>query len=91
MEKCPACRAAVSPGATVCRRCRTDFSLLIKMETEAQMHRAKALAAFEQQAFEEMFCHAKRSASLICTPEARKLLVGAAILAGKYETARKFR
>lgn len=90
MEKCPACRALVSPGQTVCRRCRTDLSVLLNMETQAQMHRNMALAAFERQAFEEMFYHAKRSAALINTPEAIRLLAGAAILSGKYETAVNF-
>lgn len=90
MEKCPACRALVSPGQTVCRRCRTDLSVLLNVETQAQMHRNMALEAFEKQAFEEMFYHAKRSAGLINTPEAIRLLAGAAVLAGKYETAVNF-
>ena len=79
--------ALVSPGQTVCRRCRTDLSVLLKMETKAQTHKNMALVAFEKQAFEEMFYHAKRSAALINTPESCRLLAGAAILAGKYETA----
>ena len=49
-----------------------------------------ALEAFEKQAFEEMFYHAKRSAGLINTPEAIRLLAGAAVLAGKYQTAVNF-
>jgi hypothetical protein len=60
------------------------------METQAQMHRDRALAAFERQAFEEMFYHAKRSAGLNNTPESVRLLAGAAVLAGKYETAVNF-
>ena len=90
MEKCPACRALVSPGQTVCRRCRTDLSVLLNMETQAQVYREMALAAFEKQAFEEMFYHAKRSAALIHTPNASRLMAGAAVLAGKYETAVNF-
>ena len=90
MEKCPSCNAPVNPETTVCRRCKTDFYLLLKMETEALMHREKALAAFNKQLFEEMFCHAKQSAALINTPEARRLLAGAAVLTGRYETACKF-
>ena len=90
MEKCPACRALVSPGQTVCRRCRTDLSVLLDVETQAQMHRNMALEAFEKQAFEDMFYHAKRSAGLINTPEAIRLLAGAAVLAGKYEIAVNF-
>ena len=90
MEKCPACSALVSPGQTVCRRCKTDLSVLLNMETQAQIHGKMALAAFEEQAFEEMFYHAKRSAALINTPEAGRLLAGAAVLAGKYETAVNF-
>lgn len=90
MEKCPACSAVVSPGQNVCRRCKTDLSVLLKMETQAQMHRHMALAAFERQAFEEMFYHAKRSAAIIDMPESGGLLAGAAVLAGKYETAVNF-
>ncbi len=47
----------------------------------------KAMDAFHRQAFSEMFDHAKRAASLISTPESRRLLAGAAVLAGRYETA----
>lgn len=90
MEKCPACRALVSPGQSVCRRCRTDLSVLLNIETQARMHGKKAWEAFEKQAFEEMFYHAKRSAALINTPESGRLLAGAAVLAGKYETAVNF-
>ncbi len=87
MEKCPACRALVSPEQTICRRCKTDLSALLNMEIQAQRHRNMALAAFDKQAFEEMFYHAKRSAALINTPESIRLLTGAAVLAEKYETA----
>jgi len=90
MEKCPACKALVKPAQTTCRRCKTDLSVLLRMETQAQMHRDMALAAFEKPAFEEMFYHAKRSAALINTPESGRLLAGAAVLAGKYETAVNF-
>lgn len=87
MENCPACNALVSQGQTVCRRCKTDLSVLLNMETQARMHRDMALAAFEKQAFEEMFYHAKRSAALINTPESVRLLAGAAVMTGKYQTA----
>ncbi len=90
MEKCPACMTLVSPGQPICRRCKTDLSVLLNMETQAQMHRKMALDAFEKQAFEEMFDHAKRSAALINSPDAGRLLAGAAVLAGKYETAVNF-
>ena len=90
MEKCPACNALVPPGQTVCRRCKIDLSVLSDMETKAQMHRKLALEAFEKQAFEEMYYHAKRSASLINTPDAGRLLAGAAVLTGEYEVALKF-
>lgn len=90
MEKCPACEALVSPGQSVCRRCRTDLSVLLNIETQARMHEKKAWQAFEKQAFEQMCYHAKRSAALITTPESGRLLAGAAVLAGKYETAVNF-
>ncbi len=87
MEKCPACKAMVSPEQSVCRRCRTDLSVLLHMEAQARKHKKMALDSFEKQEFEKMFSHAKRSAALITTPESVRLLTNAAILAKKYETA----
>lgn len=89
MEKCPVCRAVVG-DQTRCRRCRTDLSVLLQMEDQAAELRQKAMDAFQRQAFSEMFDHAKRSASLISTPESRRLLAGAAVLVKRYETACRF-
>ena len=89
MEKCPVCRAAVT-HQTTCRRCKTDLSVLLKMETDALKYRALAVEAYKKKEFTQMFDHAKRSASLVGTPESKKLLACAAVLVKRYEFACKF-
>ncbi len=89
MEKCPVCRATVTHQIT-CRRCKTDLSVLLTMETDALMYREQAMEAFKEKEFVQMFDHAKRSASLVSTPEARKLLACSAILVKRYALACKF-
>ncbi len=86
MEKCPVCRATVT-HQTTCRRCKTDLSVLLKMETDALMCREQAMEAFKEKQFAQMFDHAKRSASLVGSPEARKLLACAAVLLKRYPLA----
>jgi len=88
MEKCPVCGATVT-DQTTCRRCKTDLSALLKMETDALMYRDQAMEAFKEKQFTQMFDHAKRSASLVGSPEARKLLACAAVLAKQYPLACK--
>ena len=53
------------------------------------MCREQAMDAFKEKQFAQMFDHAKRSASLMATPEARKLLACAAVLAKRYPLACK--
>lgn len=89
MEKCPVCRATVT-DQTKCRRCKTDLSVLLKMETDALMYKDQAMEAFKERQFTQMFDHAKRSASLVGTPESKKLLACAAVLVKRYEFACKF-
>jgi hypothetical protein len=89
MEKCPVCRATVTQQTT-CRRCKSDLSALLKMETDALMYREQAMEAFRKKEFTQMFDHAKRSASLVGSPESRKILACAAVLVKRYAFACKF-
>ncbi|SMD04834.1 hypothetical protein SAMN02746065_12455 [Desulfocicer vacuolatum DSM 3385] len=88
MEKCPVCRAAVT-HQTTCRRCKTDLSTLLKMESDALIYRDQAMEAFKEENFMQMFEFAKRSAALVGSPEARKLLAFAAVLVKRYTLACK--
>ncbi len=86
MEHCPTCKAKYK-GNPVCHRCKTDFSLLLQIEKDAVMHLEKAYQAFDEEDFDNMFFHAKRSFSLRQLPGAKKMLAHAAILTRRYATA----
>ena len=86
MNRCPVCRAKYI-GKQSCHRCKTDLSLLVKTEHEAKMHFQDALSAFENNDFNQMFFHAKRSFSLYRTERSAKILGCAALLSGRFESA----
>lgn len=86
MERCPTCKAKYK-GKPVCHRCKTDFSLLLQIENDAAMHLKKASRAFDEEDYDNMFFHAKRSFSLRQLPGAKKMLACAAILTRRYASA----
>jgi hypothetical protein len=86
MERCPTCKAKYK-GKPVCHRCKTDLSLLIKIEKDAAMHLQKAYQAFEEGDYEDMFFNARRSCSLRQLPGGKKMLACAAILTRRYKNA----
>ncbi len=86
MERCPTCKAKFK-GKPVCHRCKTDLSLLIKIEKDAAMHLGKAYRALDKGDYEDMFFHAKRSYSLRQLPATQKTLASAALLTRRYRTA----
>lgn len=86
MECCPTCNARYK-GASACHRCGTPLSELIDIENRAADHREKAVEAFNQRNFQEMYFHGRRAASLFRTPYGEKLLACAALAAGDPQTA----
>ncbi|WP_373500015.1 hypothetical protein [Desulfococcus sp.] len=86
MDRCPACNADVRER-TVCRRCKTDLSVLTAVEEQAARHAEDARCAFRSGDFSRMFLHAKRACSLRSTRESRRLLAAAALLTRRYRTA----
>jgi hypothetical protein len=86
MDRCPACNAKVREKM-VCRRCKTDLSLLIAVEDRAARHTEQARQAFQSADFKRMFFHAKRACSLRATPESRVLLAAAALLTRRFDAA----
>lgn len=86
MENCPACNAAVS-DQTVCRRCKADLGKLLRMEEESKIQGEKARKAYEENRYHDMFFHARRSRSMVATPESTRLLATASMLIGKHDLA----
>lgn len=86
MNHCPVCNALLE-NQRECRRCKADLGELMDMESDALKHRNKALRAFEQNRYHEMFFHAGRFRSLLHTPESSRILASAAMLIGKRDLA----
>lgn len=86
MERCPACNAQVREK-TVCRRCKTDLTLMIAVEDQAARHTDEADLAFQAGNYGRMFFHAKRACSLKSSPASRRLLAASALLTRRFETA----
>ncbi len=86
MERCPTCNAGYK-GKLTCRRCKTDLRLLLDIEEKSRTHFKAAAAAFAVNDFNRMFFHAKRSFSLLQTPENYRLLACSALLIRRFDTA----
>jgi hypothetical protein len=86
MERCPTCNAKYK-GTPTCRRCKTDLRPLLNIEEKSMTHYKSAAAAFAVNDFNRMFFHAKRSFSLLQTPENYRLLACSALLIRRFDTA----
>ena len=86
MECCPTCNARYK-GTLTCRRCKTDLRALLDIEKKSRTHYNAAAAAFACNDFNRMFFHAKRSFSLMQTPENCRLLACSALLIRRFDTA----
>ncbi len=86
MNHCPVCNALIE-NQRVCRRCKADLGQLMDMENDALQHRQKALRAFEQHQYHEMFFHAGRSRSLLNTSDSSRIFASAAMLTGQFDLA----
>ena len=86
MERCPTCNSRYK-GAPTCRRCKTDLRPLLDIEEKSRIHYNAAAAAFACNDFKHMFFHAKRSFSLMQTPENCRLLACSALLIHRFDIA----
>ena len=86
MERCPTCNAGYK-GMPTCRRCKTDLRPLLDTEEKSRTHYKAAAAAFACNDFNRMFFHAKRSFSLMQTPENCRMLACSALLIRHFDIA----
>ncbi len=86
MECCPTCNAKYK-GTPTCRRCKTDLRPLLDTEEKSRTHYKAAAAAFACNDFNRMFFHAKRSFSLMQTPENCRMLACSALLIRRFDIA----
>ncbi|MBC2695090.1 MAG: hypothetical protein HF982_07420 [Desulfobacteraceae bacterium] len=86
MERCPTCNTKYK-GALTCRRCKTDLRPLLDIEEKSRTHYNAAAAAFACNDFKKMFLHAKRSFSLMHTPENCRLFACSALLIRRFDIA----
>ena len=86
MERCPTCNAKYK-GTPTCRRCKTDLRPLLDIEEKSRIHYNAAIAGFACNDFNRMFFHAKRSFSLMQTPENCRLLACSALLIHRFDIA----
>ncbi|MDL1964811.1 MAG: hypothetical protein LWW98_10885 [Deltaproteobacteria bacterium] len=86
MERCPICNAGYK-GTPTCRRCKTDLQPLLNIEEKSRTHYNAAATAFAGNDFNRMFFHAKRSFSLLQTPENSHLLACSALLIHRFDIA----
>ncbi|SLM33202.1 hypothetical protein MTBBW1_940021 [Desulfamplus magnetovallimortis] len=86
MDRCPVCNAS-SEEQRVCRRCKAPLGKIMDLEQDAIEHREKAVKAFKENRFHEMFFHAKRCRGIVNSPENSQLLATAAILIRRFDLA----
>ncbi|MBF0258617.1 MAG: hypothetical protein HQK62_07235 [Desulfamplus sp.] len=84
MTLCPVCNAQLEE-LRECRRCKTDLGQIMDIRAEAIVHKEKAIAAFEQSRFHDMFFHARRSFNLYSSIEAAKLFACAAVMINRFD------
>ena len=86
MKHCPTCNAKYK-GTPICCRCKTDLKHLLNIEEKSRTHYNAAVTAFADNDFNRMFFHAKRSFSLLQTPENCRLLACSALLIHRFDIA----
>jgi len=84
MELCPVCNAQLEDSVE-CHRCKTDLGDIIDTKNKALYHQEKAVSAFKNNRFHDMFFHARRSLTLFYTPDSAKLLACAALMVNKFD------
>lgn len=86
MKTCPTCSADLK-GASVCRRCKTDFTKARQAAAQAEHHLEAAHQAQAEGRFGDMLIHVRRSFALRRTPQNARLLACAALVQKDYPLA----
>ena len=87
-RRCPTCNAARTDSA-VCHRCKSDLSLLIKVERRADALRRRARACYARGWYRQAATVAGELLSLEASSENAELLACAQLLAGDFPAAVK--
>jgi len=83
---CPTCRAK-NADARQCRRCGTDFTLIMKARTDAERLIYLAASSCRDHDYENMMQLAENAVRLWRTPAALHMTACAALLNHKYDAA----
>ncbi len=83
IQICPVCNAALE-DSRICPSCNAELGKIIDIKADALHHYNRAVSAFEQNRFHDMFFHARRSFTLLSSTESARLLACAAVLVDKF-------
>ncbi|MCF8024738.1 MAG: hypothetical protein K9J79_02645 [Desulfobacteraceae bacterium] len=86
IQRCPTCKAPYKEKR-YCHRCGTDIGRLLEIRDQAARHIEKAIAAYNNREWKQMYYHAARSFALYRTPSSDRLLACAALVTGNYQEA----
>ena len=84
--RCPACGAHRS-GRLFCHRCKSDLTILVEAETQADMLYERALQAYTQGRFREAHRLAAASSKIILDRDTLRLQACAALRTGDFQGA----
>jgi hypothetical protein len=82
---CPTCGA--QRGETVCHRCRSDLTALVRLERQADALRDRARRCYARGWYRQAAALADRALSLETSPDAARLAACAHLLSGDFAAA----
>ncbi len=85
--RCPTCGARQGAWVDVCRRCKSDLRLLRAALAAYERSWRSALAALDDEQYDEAAAHARRCLELRPDAEARRLLAVCQLLRGDWTEA----
>jgi hypothetical protein len=88
--QCPVCKAENTQGPT-CRRCKADLSLLFRLETQHKRLLVEARRRLGVGDVDGAWTLATRADGLCRDDDSRRVLAVAALLAGNFEQALRYR
>ncbi|MCK4658105.1 MAG: hypothetical protein KAV82_01160 [Phycisphaerae bacterium] len=85
-QRCPTCNAA-RQGERICRRCKSDLSILVQLEGYADGLRRRAQHCYARGWYRQAASLAQTAVSLESSPENLRLLACACLLSGDFARA----
>jgi hypothetical protein len=85
--RCPVCRAENGDGDLTCRRCRTDLSLLVRLEQQRRHLLQSAQNCLVQGQAESALAHAQQAQKLRQGPDSARLVALGHLVAGNFAEA----